>query len=268
MIYTVTLNPAVDKILFLDEFQKCRTNRLNRTVETLGGKGTHVSINLKLLEVHSTALGITLGANGKKITSMLESWGVDVQFLHYEIPGMESRTNYEIVETNGSICSMLTERGPILPKQITDDLIAQIKRLLKKDDSIVLTGDASNIDDKGIYSKLTRIAKEIGAKVFLDASGPYLKEGLDSSPYLIKPNFEELCFIANRELDSEEEILSVLDGLDVYNIPLIVMTWSGKGAISQRWRGLLPGPAVASECQKRSGLRRRLFIRNRCRYRK
>ena len=61
MIFTVTLNPAVDKILFLDEFRSSWTNRLTQTLETIGGKGTHVSINLKLQDVQSIALGITLG---------------------------------------------------------------------------------------------------------------------------------------------------------------------------------------------------------------
>ena len=231
MIYTVTLNPAVDKILFLDSFEKTRTNRIQRVVETLGGKGTHVCINLKLLGVHSTALGITLGENGRKIQRMMESWGVDVRFLHYDLPGMESRTNYEIVEEVGHICSMVTERGPMLPVQLTDDLLTQMKQLLQPGDMLVLTGDASNVEDSAIYSKLTREAKALGTKVFLDASGRYLTEGLTSKPYLIKPNLEELSFIAGKELHSEDEIRQALAALDDSGIEIIAMTWSDSGAI-------------------------------------
>jgi 1-phosphofructokinase family hexose kinase len=231
MIFTVTLNPAVDKILFLDEFRSSWTNRLTQTLETIGGKGTHVSINLKLQDVQSIALGITLGENGKKIQKMLKAWGVDVKFLHYDLPGMESRTNYEIVENSGNICTMLTERGPILPASITDDLLNQIKGLIKAGDMLVLTGDASNVEDTAIYSKLTLLAKELGCKVFLDASGHYLKEGLNSSPFLIKPNFEELCFIAGRELKTIDEIVAAIQDLDGFNIPMIAMTWGGNGAI-------------------------------------
>jgi 1-phosphofructokinase family hexose kinase len=231
MIFTVTLNPAVDKILFLDEFRSSWTNRLTQTLETIGGKGTHVSINLKLQDVQSIALGITLGENGKKIQKMLKAWGVDVKFLHYDLPGMESRTNYEIVENSGNICTMLTERGPILPVSITDDLLNQIKGLIKAGDMLVLTGDASNVEDTAIYSKLTLLAKELGGKVFLDASGHYLKEGLNSSPFLIKPNFEELCFIAGRELKTIDEIVAAIQDLDGFNIPMIAMTWGGNGAI-------------------------------------
>ena len=231
MIFTVTLNPAVDKILFLDTFQRSRTTRLSHTLETLGGKGTHVFIDLKLLGVPCTALGIALGANGRKIIKMLEAYGDGVSFLYYDVPGMESRTNYEIVETSGPTCTMLTERGPILPRSMTDALLDQIRGLIKPGDMLVLSGDASNIEDTGIYCKLTQTANELGAKVILDASGPYLKEGLDSRPFLIKPNLEELSYLAGRELKTEADILAAMQELDACDIPMIAMTWSDQGAI-------------------------------------
>ena len=206
-------------------------SRLTRSLETIGGKGTHVSINLKLQGVHSIALGIALGENGRKIIHMLEGWGVEVQFLHYDLPGMESRTNYEIVETTGHACTMLTERGPMLPKHITDDLLHQIEEQVTEGDILVLTGDASNVEDTAIYSKLAVVGQRLGANVFLDASGPYLKEGLKSSPYLIKPNLDELSCIAGRELKTEADIIAAMRNLDEYHIPIIAMTWGGNGAI-------------------------------------
>jgi fructose-1-phosphate kinase PfkB-like protein len=144
---------------------------------------------------------------------------------------MESRTNYEIVENSRHVCTMLTERGPFLSATITNDLLEQIKRLVKAGDMLVLTGDASNVEDVAVYSRLTRIAKDLGVKVFLDASGHYLKESLNSSPFLIKPNYEELCFIANRDLKTEAEIITAMQSLDRFNISMIAMTWGGNGAI-------------------------------------
>ena len=236
VIFTVTLNPAVDKILFLGQFQKSRTNRLTRTLETIGGKGTHVFLNLKIMGVKSTALGIALGENGKKIVSMLGDCGDAVQILHYDLPGMESRTNYEIVEDSNHTCSMLTERGPILPRHITDDLLDQIRGLIKPGDMLILTGDASNVEDTSIYSRLTAAANALGARVFLDASGHYLKEGLDSRPFLIKPNIEELSFIAGRDLTTEADILAAMQALDEFNIPMIAMTRGWIGSIIKNGR--------------------------------
>lgn len=231
MIFTVTLNPAIDRILFLEKFQRSRTNRLSRTLETIGGKGTHVSINLKLLGVHSTALGIAFGDQGRKIAELLRDCGQDSSFLHYDVPGTESRTNYEIVEESGPVCTMMAERGPTLPRKITEDLLNQIKGLLKPGDMLVLTGDASNVEDTSIYSKLSLAANGLGARVFLDASGPYLKEGLGSRPFLIKPNLEELTFLAERDLRTETDIIGALQHLSTFNIAMIAMTWGENGAI-------------------------------------
>jgi 1-phosphofructokinase family hexose kinase len=231
LVYTVTLNPAVDKLLFVEEFIKTRTTRIKKTVETLGGKGTHVSINLKLLGHDSRALGVTLGENGKKVIKMLENWGVDVQFTHYDIEGMESRTNYMIIEEKGRLCTMVTERGPMLPVSFTEALEEKMTSLLCEGDILVLTGDASNVEDTQIYTKLTLSAKARGAKVFLDASGKYLADGLASKPYLIKPNLEELSFLTGKEIHDEAQIVSALQGLDGSGIEIIAMTWSGEGAV-------------------------------------
>ena len=236
MIYTVTINPAIDKILFLDTFQRSKTNRLDRTVETIGGKGTHVSINLNLLGVKNTALGIALGENGHRIIQHLRSLGVEEKFLHFEIQGMDSRTNYEIVESNGRHCTMLTEKGPVLPKRITDELIDQIRSLLLEGDSLILTGDASNVEDADIYYEIAHLAHERSARVFLDASGKYLKRALRSHPYLIKPNLEELSSLANRPLGTIDEIVSAIQELDPFKIPVIAMTWSLNGAVL-KYRG-------------------------------
>jgi fructose-1-phosphate kinase PfkB-like protein len=126
---------------------------------------------------------------------------------------------------------MLTERGPVLPRSMTDNLFIQIKELVGREDWLVLTGDASNVEDTTIYTKLAAAASQVGARVVLDASGLYLREGIQSKPYLIKPNLEELSFLAGSELITQEDIVAAMRSLDVYAIPIIAMTWSGQGAI-------------------------------------
>ena len=240
MIYTVTLNPAIDKILFVDEHVPGRTARLNRTLESIGGKGTHVSINLKALGVKSIALGITLGENGQKISRMMTDLGVDTLFQHYDCNGMESRTNYVLVEEAKHRCTMIADRGPVLSKPMTNALTQQLRCLLQPGDILVLTGDARNVDDTSIYTWLAQEAGGLGAKVALDASGPYLAEGLKSKPFLIKPNFEELCYLSGRELAGEADIITALDQLRETGVSMIAMTWGSNGAFfasgDQIWR--------------------------------
>ncbi len=231
MIYTLTLNPAVDRLLFLDEFKRSSTQRLSRSLDTIGGKGTHVSVNLKLLGVESIALGVACGETGNKIIRLLRDWGVDSRFIQADLPGAESRTNYGIVESASHSYTILTERGPMLPKRITDELQDQLNRLLTTGDILVLAGDASNVEDVTIYAQLAQLATTRGVRVAMDASGHYLKEGLSSSPCLIKPNLDELCFLVETELGNEGEIKGALEELGKYKIPIIAMTWGDQGAI-------------------------------------
>lgn len=231
MIYTVTLNPAVDKVLFLDEFSRSRTARIKQVVESIGGKGTHVSINLKLLGSSSIALGITLGQNGNKVAELMRSQGIETRFLHYDLPGFETRTNYEIVEEINKASTMLTERGPILPSRITEDLLAHVSQLIKKDDLLVLSGDASNVEDVEIYAGICSQASSAGVRIFLDASGNYLAQGIRSKPWLIKPNYEELTSLVGRDLPTENDIAHALEAPALSGIQVIAMTWSGNGAV-------------------------------------
>lgn len=231
LIYTVTLNPAIDKILFLDEFNRSRTARIKKVVESIGGKGTHVSIDLKLLGAESIALGITFGTNGRKVAELMRSQGIETRFLHYDLPGFETRTNYEVVEEANRSATMLTERGPLLPVKVTNDLVEQLSQTIKTGDLLVLTGDASNVDDQEIYAKLCMLAEKLGARIILDASGKYLEQGIRSNPWLIKPNYEELCTIAGRELATESEIIDALKSPTLSRIQVIAMTWSGNGSV-------------------------------------
>ena len=47
MIYTITLNPALDYVVRVEEFKEGKTNRSNNETIYYGGKGINVSYVLK-----------------------------------------------------------------------------------------------------------------------------------------------------------------------------------------------------------------------------
>jgi fructose-1-phosphate kinase PfkB-like protein len=55
---------------------------------------------------------------------------------------------------------------------------------------------------------------------------------------MIKPNFEELCFLAGRELKDETDIVSALEDLGGSGIEVVAMTWSSKGAVVRSGGGI------------------------------
>ena len=73
MIYTVTFNPAIDYVLWLDRLRPGKTNRAVGEVYAPGGKGINVSMVLKNLGIPSVALGFAAGFTGDTICTMLEA---------------------------------------------------------------------------------------------------------------------------------------------------------------------------------------------------
>ena len=73
MIYTITISPAIDYVVHLDEFRSGMTNRSSGEEYFLGGKGINVSQILKELGMKSVALGFTNGFTAVSYTHLSET---------------------------------------------------------------------------------------------------------------------------------------------------------------------------------------------------
>ena len=90
MIYTVTLNPAVDRELTINEFVFDTVLRANDARVDCGGKGFNVSRMLAALGGKSVALGFAGGKAGQLLAEALADLGVETAFTWIE---GETRTN-------------------------------------------------------------------------------------------------------------------------------------------------------------------------------
>ena len=236
MIHTLTLNPALDKILYLDRFEKNITNRVKRVQTVLGGKGTHVSINLALLGVANNAFGICHGETGARIMALLDEAGVGCHFVHH-VAG-ESRTNYLLIESGGD-CSIAAEPGMPLGNDDLEALFAVMDSHIQPGDSLVLSGDASNCGDISVNSLLMRRFNARNVRVFLDTSGTSLASCLREAPYMIKPNLDELSLLCGRSLSTDlDDVAEALASLSSHAIPVIAVTLGGEGSLTRSAEGL------------------------------
>ena len=64
MYYTVTFNPSLDYIIFVDDFEYASLNRSKEEYLVPGGKGINVSIVLKNLGNDTKAFAFTAGYTG------------------------------------------------------------------------------------------------------------------------------------------------------------------------------------------------------------
>ncbi len=227
MICTVTINPAIDRIIYLTQLNKDNTNRIKAAKDSLGGKGTHVSVNLSILGCDNKAFGIDFGYAGYKIEKILSREHVDVKFLHYEEG--ESRTNYALIEEDKT-CTLLSEKGKIINKSQCEELIEKIYEETGVGDILILSGDASNTEIPLIYPEIMKRIKGKNIKVLLDSSSENLVEALKWSPFLIKPNEDELSQILGRKVTSEKQILEGIREIAQRGIPCIAVSCGGNGS--------------------------------------
>ncbi len=236
MINTLTLNPAIDKVIYLDSLRKNLTNRIEGITEVIGGKGTHVSINLKLLGLKNRAFGICHGESGRRIMRYLAEHGVDVEFLHKE--GAVSRTNYLFVEKSND-CTIVAEKGVPLSVEDLAEVIASMDGKIGEGDFLVLSGDAGNCPNPFVYNEMITRFREKNLRVFIDTSGPALAKCVESAPFLIKPNLNELSFLCGREVSSEDNaVRRALDSLEKYGIGIIAVSLGKDGSIVKCPQGL------------------------------
>lgn len=229
MINTLTLNPAIDHIFRFDRLEKNITNRVKSSAVSIGGKGTHVSINLSIMGTLTRAFGFSFGSKGKQIQAILAESGVEVFFIHGDEG--ESRDNYLIVEEETRDCTLIAEKGPCpSPGQLAAFLELLAGNVGVRDD-LVLSGDVSNFSDQDVYSQVLDLLSVKNPRVFLDASGQSLHAGIRRRPFLIKPNLDELASLSNRKLKSQKDITNAILQLGKFGIEVIAVSLGSDGAI-------------------------------------
>lgn len=226
MIYTVTFNPAIDYLVFMDKEPVFgMTNRSSREECFFGGKGINVSTVLKNLGVESTALGFIAGFTGRAISESVKKRGIIADFI--ELPEGMSRIN---VKLKAGEETEINAQGPDIPKEQLEELFDKI-RDLKDGDILILAGSipASLSDD--VYERILSLVDGRNVKVVVDATKDLLKNVLKYKPFLIKPNNHELGEMFGKELKTEEELFSHAKELQNMGARNVLVSMAGDGAL-------------------------------------
>lgn len=229
LIYTVTLNPALDKTVEIENFTVNAVNRITSVRTDPGGKGINVSKVIDKLGYKSIATGILAGDTGRTILSAIESIGL-ASYFHF-VKG-ETRTNLKVIDPVAHTNTDINEPGIKVTEEHLNKLLNELLEMVKEDDCVVISGSVPKGSPPDTYYTWTKAFLEKGAKVFLDADGELLKEALKASPYLIKPNNFELSALIGKELKTVKELEEAARNLLVeYGIEKIVVSLGQDGLL-------------------------------------
>ena len=228
MIYTVTLNPAIDKTVVIENFSAGMVNRVTSVREDAGGKGINVSKCLKKLGQDSVAAMILAGDTGRRLEKML---GVlEIPVLPVWAAG-ENRTNLKIIDSVKKKNTDINEPGPVVTQELLQNLREALREQVNQGDILVLSGSLPAGVDRSLYEQWTAYFREKGVCVYLDADGEPMRSGMRSLPYLIKPNNDELAALVEKPALSQEEMIAEGKRLLGTGIAEIVISLGGDGAL-------------------------------------
>lgn len=201
MIYTLTLNPAVDYYIDMENFEEGDLNKVDNAYTLAGGKGINVSKVLKNFDVESTALGFCGGFTGDYIKKHIKEYGIKENFIYLE---EDTRINIKLKTKKTE--TEIAGKSPNISKEKVNELINYIRNNVKENDVLVLSGSVPNSIESSIYKDVISNANK-NIKVILDARDEAFKIGLKEKVFLTKPNKKELGEYFNKNIESTEEII-------------------------------------------------------------
>lgn len=228
MITTVTLNPAIDRTLYLDQLRPGEVNRILSVNETIGGKGINVSKTLHSLGISTRATGLVGSRNYDRVDELFRESGICIDFVRVDAT---TRTNTKVVDLLNRSTTDLNEAGMKVEDTDVSQWFAKFDDYVDSSEYVVLSGSLPVGCPSDTYREIQK--RFIGRTRFvLDADLQALCEGIKAGPYLIKPNLNELREAFNVTLADEHEIIAFTRTLiQTYGITIVLVSMGDDGGL-------------------------------------
>ncbi len=228
MITTVTLNPAIDKTVILDELNKGGVNRIKDIRVDMGGKGINVAKILASLGDGARALGFIGKKNLGEVEELIKDYGIDTDFV---VIDAATRVNTKVIDSSTQETTDLNEAGFLVGDSKLKEVMAHLAEDAKSSEFVVLSGSAPKGVSASVYKEMILAVKQ-NAKVVLDAEGPLLLEALEAGPSIIKPNIHELEAAIGRKLETDDAVVEVArEWIEKYGIEYVLVSMGGDGSL-------------------------------------
>ncbi|PNG12913.1 1-phosphofructokinase [Stutzerimonas stutzeri] len=224
-VLTVTLNPALDLTVRLPSLRLGEVNRSDSLQVHAAGKGLNVAQVLADLGHQLTVTGFLGEGNPQAFEQLFAARGFADEFVR--VAG-DTRSNLKLAEADGRVTD-INGPGLAVSEAQRDELLARLERLVPDHDLVVVAGSLPRGIEVQWFVELLQRLKRLGARVALDTSGAALREGLAATPWLIKPNEEELGEARGVALDDSSAIAAEARRLQAEGIAHVVVSQGAHG---------------------------------------
>lgn len=226
-IVTVTLNPAFDMHCYVENFQPFHENLARISACEAGGKGVNISRALTSCGVENTAIVVVGEENGGAFLKNIEADGM--RFDAIEVVG-RIRENITL-HTNDAPETRISFSGFC----VDDGLLETVERCILEaaTEETILTFTGRNPEGISIDAtkKLLGRLKSAGLKIVIDSRSFTKEDLIEASPWLIKPNEEEISAYTDVEVNDIDSAKKAAETLRAKGIENVMISLGARGAV-------------------------------------
>ncbi|MDE7398109.1 MAG: 1-phosphofructokinase [Oscillospiraceae bacterium] len=225
MVYTITLNPSLDYVMYTDAVEIGSVNAIERAAISAGGNGINISVMLGEFGVPSTALGFVAGFTGDEIERRVRECGINTDFVH--LPHGSSRIN---VRLKTSAETELNAPGEEVKSEDIMELFVKLHNVADGD-VLVLSGSVPPGCPSDIYAQILEYVSAHEIKTVVDTHGELLTETLKYAPNLIKMNLDGLAELFGDTPTTDSEVAAYAEQLQNMGAKNVLVSMGKDGAL-------------------------------------
>jgi 6-phosphofructokinase 2 len=227
-ILTLTVNPALDRIVSVDRLVFEDRGYIESTTEAAGGRGINAARVLTSLGAQVVAITTAGREIGRRFEEQLQHDTFDKEIVKIR---SEIRTNLTISDRQG-LSIKLNERGPALSAAEQRRIIEATEKWLPGSSWLMLCGSLPPGMDLHFYTKLLRLANKHKVETLLDTDGDPLLHALEGHPTIVKPNQSEAERLLNTALITRSQLIDAVQRIKALGPKSVVLSLGARGLIA------------------------------------
>lgn len=245
-ILTLTVNPAIDRIVTVDRLVFEDRAYILSTNFAAGGRGVNAARVLKSFGANTLAITTSGGEGGRRLEEKLKQDGFPFELVKIR---NHIRTNLTISDRQG-LSVKLNEQGPSLSDLELGRIRRAVEKHLPEATWLMLCGSLPPGVPSNFYAKLIRQAEKQDVKTLLDADGDPLLHGIEAGPTVVTPNQSEAERLLNRALITRSHSIEAVQRIKAMGAKHAILSLGSRGVVAASDDGVIEviPPRIEAVC--------------------
>jgi 1-phosphofructokinase family hexose kinase len=244
-LVTVTLNPAIDRVMEVEQFSVGKMSTARLVGWYPGGKGINVARVLARLGTRCIATGFLGGADLSMFEEHIERVGQGRAIMQLLVVRGQTRTNMTITDPVLDTETHIREDGFRVYPEDVRRMASKVGMLAREDSVMVFAGSLPPGVSLGDLRSMLHVCVDEGARVAVDMNESVMAALREEPLWMVKLNARELAGFAGMATGSEAEIVRAARAVSTQGrgfAEIVIATRGADGAVL-----IAPGVAISAK---------------------